>query len=473
MLTAPRSLGRLAGIEDPMAKLWQKDYEIDSLIERFTVGNDFLNDQHLILADIAGSIAHTWGLRKSGLLSEESAGRLEAALRDLARQTLAGGIVLTVSDEDCHTRIENELVAAVGEDGKRIHLGRSRNDQVMTALRLWGREVLLDIRGSLAGLAAKLLEFAEANHQIPMPGRTHMQVAMPSSVGLWAAGFAELVLDDLQLSAAAARLVDRSPLGSAAGYGVPLELNRELTAEAMGFADIIVNPIASNASRGKYEAAVLDALDQVGLDLGKFAQDLITFSLPEFGYFSLPDELTSGSSIMPQKKNPDGLELLRGRSGSLSGWAAQVKSVIRNLPSGYNRDLQDTKEPFMRGLSTALDMILVADLTVRRLRVNGDALRKGMAREIWATDEAIALVAGGLSFREAYKKVAVDPASSRVPDEKTQTAARSSLGHAGKPGFNNLKERLAKLEREVLADRDRHNSAVSNLLWPDARLRYT
>ena len=414
-----------------MAKLWQKDYQLNEFIERFTVGRDYILDLRLVTSDCVASLAHAQMLAGIGLLSAEELESLRAGLTRIIGESAKRTFVIREEDEDCHTAIENRLTADCGEAGKKIHTGRSRNDQVIAALRIYARARLLDIMGALLDLASALAEFAEKHQSTPMAGRTHMQTAMPSSVGLWAASFAELLLDDYALLDQAFALNNRSPLGSAASYGVPLPLDRELVARLLGFAGIQNNVLAVNNSRGKLESVILDALDQVGLTLSKLAQDLIIFSMPEFGYFRIPDELCSGSSIMPQKRNPDGLELLRSHSSVISAAATQIKSIIRSLPSGYNRDFQDTKEPFLRGLALAEECLHVGRLTVEKLAVDEKRLKAGFTADIFATDAALDEVEKGASFREAYRSVAVrlDELGRRDPAASIET--RTSSGTAG------------------------------------------
>jgi argininosuccinate lyase len=447
-----------------MAKLWQKSYRIDELLEEFTVGRDHILDLELGAADCAGSLAHARMLNRQGLLSDEDLGLLEPALREIARAFLHREIEIARSDEDCHTAIENRLIEKTGDAGKRIHLGRSRNDQVMTMLRLYGREYLLEIRHSLLDLIGSLEAFARHNEKVPMPGRTHMQIAMPSTVGLWAAGYAEDLMDSYQLLLTAFELFDRSPLGTAAGYGAPLHIDREYSAAQMGFPHIQNNILSVQNSRGKLEAAIASAIDQVLMCTSKMAQDLILFSLPEFGYFSLPDELCTGSSIMPQKKNPDGLELLRSRAASVGGWSAQIAGMLRSLPSGYNRDFQDSKEPFLRVLHTALPAIRIARLTIEKLSVNEDALRAAHRPEIFATDEAIRLVAGGMSFRDAYRQVGENLDKLEGYDVDDVLESRSSSGYPANLNLALLVTRIRDFREHLETDTRRHSDAISGLL---------
>ncbi len=414
-----------------MAKLWQKDYQLNELVERFTVGRDYLLDLRLVNADCVASLAHAKMLASIGLLTEAEVDSLRGGLSRIIAESTARSFVIRKEDEDCHTAIENRLTKDLGEVGKKIHTGRSRNDQVMAALRLHARSRLLDLLGAILDLSRALAEFAEKHQAVPMAGRTHMQLAMPSSVGLWAASYAELLLDDYSLVEQAFTLNDRSPLGSAASYGVPLPLDREMVARLLGFSGIQNNVLAVNNSRGKLEAVILDSLDQVGLTLSKFAQDLVLFSMPEFGYFRLPEELCSGSSIMPQKRNPDGLELLRAKSSTLSAAATQVKSIIRGLTSGYNRDFQETKEPFLRGLSLAHECLQIARLTVERLEVDEARLRAAFTPDIFATDAALEQVRAGASFRDAYRKVAANLGELAGRDPAEAIEQRTSSGNTG------------------------------------------
>ena len=441
-----------------MAKLWQKDYSFDETIERFTVGNDYELDRELAAADAIGSIAHATMLSTIGILSADDVARLTSELVAVYEDATNGRFTILRQDEDCHTAIENRLTEAVGEAGKRIHTGRSRNDQVITMVRLYAREYLIRILERLAEVAGLLLERAEGNASVPMAGRTHMQPAMPSSVGLFFAAFGEQLLDDARLVETTLELCDRCPLGSAASYGVPLPLDRELTSRLLGFAELQNNVLAVNNSRGKLEAAILDALDHIAMTLGKLAQDLIVFSLPEFGYFRLPDELCSGSSIMPQKKNPDGLELLRARSAAVSSYAMHCRSVVRSLPSGYNRDFQDTKEPLLRGLATVDTMLRVASITVEKIQVDTDRLIAGFDGEIFATDAVLDKVGKGASFRDAYREVAKNPAV--AGDAVEAIARRTSVGTPGNLGLDVGRRKVAAL-RARLAERDRR---ISNAL---------
>ncbi len=415
-----------------MAKLWQKSYDVDAVVEAFTTGRDYMLDHDLLVADALGSIAHAWMLGRIELLSAREVEGLTGALRDVLSTAAAGDFRIRPEDEDGHTAIENVLVERLGEVGKKIHTGRSRNDQVLTALRLYGRARASEIMQGILELSETMLNLAERYADQPLPGRTHMQPAMPSSLGLWFGAFGEDLLDDARLLQRAVELTDRCPLGSAASYGVPLPLDRAYVSDLLGFCDVHNNVLAANNSRGKGESMVLDALDHLGLTLAKIATDLIFFSLPEVGYVTLPPELTTGSSIMPQKKNPDVLELLRGRAASLGGYAAQIKSVIRALPSGYNRDFQETKEPFLRGLEIAAGCVSVLAHTLPAIEVHPDRIAASFQAGIFATDVVFERVKEGRSFRDAYRYVGEHLDELDARDPAAALATRQSLGSPGK-----------------------------------------
>jgi argininosuccinate lyase len=419
-----------------MGKLWQKDYTLDSLMEDFTVSNDYILDQQLVIADALASIAHARGLHQIGLLNDEELAGLEQALAQVIKLRGEDAFPITKENEDCHTAIEAYLTEQVGEAGKKIHTGRSRNDQVQTALRLWMREYSVKLCNLTGRLAQRLVDFAQLHASIPMPGRTHMQIAMPSSVGLWAASFAEELYDEAQHLMQLSWTLDQSPLGSAASYGVPLPLDRQFTAEQMGFTRVQNNVLYANNSRGKFEAMLLDSCDYIALTLSKLAQDLILFTLPEFGYFSLPKHLCTGSSIMPQKKNPDGLELARSRSALVSSCAMRVKSIIRSLPSGYNRDFQDTKEPLLAGTKATWQLVHIFLTMLDGLEVHPQALRKACTAELYATDVVLKQVLEGRNFRDTYKEVGLhlDELTTLDPDKALEE--RTSIGTTGNLGLD-------------------------------------
>ncbi len=387
-------------------KLWKKGHDVDSLIEKFTVGNDHILDAALVGYDCKASLAHAKMLAQIGVLNKNEISQLSEGLREIGRLASIGEFVIKQEDEDCHTAIENYLTEHFGEVGKKIHTGRSRNDQVLTALRLYEKEELSQIRDAAKALRDAISKRIKESGNIPLPGYTHMQKAMPSSVGMLFGAYQSALEDDLQMIDDALKIIDKSPLGSAAGYGVPaLDIDRRLTARLLGFSGVIENPIYCQNSRGKFETLLIDCLCHILMDLNKMASDLILFSMAEFGFFSLPEELCTGSSIMPQKKNPDVLELVRAQYSIVIGYSVQVKSLYGGLISGYNRDMQLSKEPVMRSIDTAKLCLHVIELVFSKLRINKEACKKAMSQELYATEEAYKLVKKGMPFREAYRQI--------------------------------------------------------------------
>ncbi len=384
-----------------MTKLWQG--KPNKKIEKFTVGHDYLLDKKLLKYDCKASIAHVKMLKKIGILSGEELEKLEKGLNDIIELDNKGKFIIKLEDEDCHTAIENYLTKKLKELGKKIHTCRSRNDQVVAAMKLYEKDEILKVKKLVLKLIGCLKKLAKKN--VVMPGYTHMQKAMPSSVKLWAESFVESFEDDLSLLDNALSVIDKNPLGTGAGYGVPLKVDKEITKNELGFKANYKNSLYVQNSRGKHEAVILNALSNVMLTLNKLASDMILFSMPEFGYFSLPDEFTTGSSIMPQKKNPDVLELVRAKYSIVLGYEFQLKNLVGNLVSGYNRDLQLTKEPLMKGVEITKDCLEIMALVVSGLKVNKENCKKAMSKELYATEKVYELVKKGKSFREAYKEV--------------------------------------------------------------------
>ncbi|MFP4613130.1 MAG: argininosuccinate lyase [Spirochaetaceae bacterium] len=447
-----------------MARLWDKGAALDERIARFTVGEDYILDRRLVPADCVAGIAHVRGLRAAEILNENEGGRLEAALRSVIADHAAGGFTVSAGDEDGHTAVENRLVAELGEVGKKVHTGRSRNDQVAVALRLYGRRALDRVAETALDLVETLLGRAAEEETTVMNGRTHMQPAMLSTFGLWLGAVAEELIDDLGRLEAAYDLLDQCPLGAAASYGVPLPLDRELTSRLLGFSRVHNNVLYAVSSRGKMESVVLDALSQVGLTLGRAAADLIFFSLPEIGYVSLPESLCTGSSIMPQKKNPDVLELVRGKTAALSGVADQVRNVVRALPAGYNRDVQETKGPFMRGLDTARACIEATDAVVSGLEVHREVMRRAIPTEVYATDAALDLVAEGVPFREAYRRIGGNPELVTAPDPQEALGRRNAVGSPGNLNLEAPRRRAVELRERLETRQRRLSEAVRDLV---------
>ena len=447
-----------------MAKLWQKNYTLDSMMEHFTVRNDYIYDRDLVLSDLIGSAAHAKGLGRIGILSSRELEDLMEGLARIAELRKQDRFEITQSDEDCHTAIEGFLTREYGDAGKKIHTGRSRNDQVQTALRIFMREALLKLLSASISFARSLIGLAEANQDVPMPGRTHMQVAMPSSVALWALSFAEEILEESDMLLSLYHVIDQSPLGSAASYGVTLPLDREYTASLMGFSRVQNNVLWANNSRGKFEAFFLDHAEYLALTVSKMAQDLMLFTLPEFGYFSLPRELCTGSSIMPQKKNPDGLELARSRTALIGSCSMRVKSIIKALPSGYNRDFQDTKEPLVEGYRSAEELVLIMTEMLEKLTVHPDALKKACVPELYATDRVMEKVLSGGNFRDSYRSVGLNLSQVEGEDPVASLSKRTSIGTTGNLGIGRDRVWLSDLTERTEVELERLGRVYSSLI---------
>jgi len=447
-----------------MAKLWDKGYAIDPEIEQFTVGEDHLLDRALVRADCLGSAAHATMLAKVGILKAAERDRLLKGLKAVLKDFAAGRFAIRPEQEDVHTAVEEYLTKKLGALGKKLHTGRSRNDQVLVDLRLWGKERLHVLAERVIALVRALAAFAKQHEFVPMPGRTHMQIAMPSSLGLWAGAWAEALLDDLELLKAAHTLTDQSPLGSGAAYGSALPLDRHVVADLLGFAKVQNNVLYCANSRGKAELATLQACAQVMVDLSRLATDLAIGSTPEFGYFRIPKELCTGSSMMPQKRNPCGLELVRAKAAAVLGAEGQIAGILRALPSGYNRDVQETKGPFMRGVEATAGSLSVMRLTFEKLEVIEENLRAGFPPEIYATDRALELVADGVPFRDAYRRVAAHLEELSDRDPVKNLKSKKLVGGPGRLGLALLTKRADAAAKWLKGVREPFQNALAKLM---------
>ncbi len=389
-------------------RLWEKGESLDAAVHRFTVGDDPAWDRHLVHWDCLGSAAHARTLSRSGLIDESELAVLLAGLAVADQQAQRGEFVIPLQLEDGHTALEAELVRFCGAAGEKIHAGRSRNDQVATAMRLFLRyhtHVWLD---GIAAFITALLERIEREGAVPMPGYTHLQPAMPSSVGLWLHAHGEAALEQMRAAWDLLDRLDACPLGTGAGYGVPLPMDRSYTATLLGFADIQRSPLDVQNSRGRMERYFA----RVGADIGgvteKFASDLLLFGTTEFGFCLLPEELTTGSSIMPNKHNPDVLELMRGFASRLRGRVLELEAIAEKLPSGYHRDLQLTKEPTIRAALDAVGVLEMARRVARGFALRPERLAAAMRPELFAAHAALARAASGTPFRTAYRAVAAE-----------------------------------------------------------------
>ena len=392
-----------------MTRLWDKGGELDETVLRYTAGEDHLLDDRLVGYDVKASIAHAGMLNAAGYLSDDDHRAIVDGLGELAVAHAAGDWSISLEEEDAHTALEQRLVARIGEAGKRVHLGRSRNDQVLAALRLYLKDAADSLRSGAEAVAAELEELDRRQGELPIPGYTHMQQAMPSSVGLWARGFAAEIRDDSEGLANSVRRMDRNPLGSAAGYGTPgLNIDRERTREALGFAGVQEPVTSVQLSRGKAEAGLAFECALLVQDLGRLATDLLLFYTQEFALAELAAEVTTGSSIMPQKRNPDALELVRGAGATAQACLLEIVGITASLPSGYQRDLQRIKAPLFRAIDLADRSCAVTCRIVRALRFNPERCKElTSAPGMRAAERANRLVVEqGLSFREAYRQVA-------------------------------------------------------------------
>lgn len=389
-------------------KLWQKNYKLNKRIEEFTVGKDYLLDQKLVKYDCIASIAHAKMLLKIKILTGVECSKIIKLLNEIILLNKKGKFKLKQSDEDCHTAIENFLVKKSGAAGKKIHTARSRNDQVLTALRLYSKDEIKKIEVLADSLISSLVLFRKKHGKTKMPGYTHMRKAMPSSAGLWAQAFIDSMKDNKKLLSSIDDLTYQSPLGSGAGYGLPIKIDRKLTAKLLGFKKVQNNPVYVQNSRTKFESSILHALSQIMFDLSKMSSDILLFSMPEFGYFEIPDEICTGSSIMPQKKNPDVLELLSAKYFQVLGYEFQIKSINSNSISGYNRGVQLTKESLMGGFETTKESLEIASLVLKKLGVSKKNCQKAMTPELFAAEKAIKLAEKGIPFRTAYGQVSAE-----------------------------------------------------------------
>ena len=421
--------------------LWQKPgIAVDARIQAFLAGDDVVLDREFFLHDIAASKVHAEGLQRIGILpADELAGMLRE-LDALAGDFRSGAFVLDERYEDGHSAIEARLTERLGDAGRRIHAGRSRNDQVLVATRLWLKDKLATLHAVCREAAGIALARAEAEMTLPLPGYTHLQRAVVSSAGMWWAGWAEAFIDDAGRATVTRDWIDANPLGSAAGYGVNLALDRDHATAALGFARMQLAPTYAQLSRGKFELAALEALGSAMLDLRRLAWDLSLFTSAEFGFVALPAQYTTGSSIMPNKRNPDVIELMRGTYASVAAARTEIEQLL-SLPSGYHRDLQVSKGALFHGFGKGLQALALLPDLLRDLQWKPGAMRAALEPSLYATDLAVELARQGMPFREAYRQAA-DPGRWEAGDPEASLAARTSPGAAGDPRLAMLRERL-------------------------------
>lgn len=442
-------------------KLWEKNFEINKEIERFTVGRDREMDLYLAKYDVLGSMAHITMLQSIGLLEKEELDSLLAELKNIYAICERGEFVIEDDVEDVHSQVEMMLTRKLGDMGKKIHSGRSRNDQVLVDLKLFTRHELMDIAEEVKVLFDELISKSNQYKDILMPGYTHLQIAMPSSFGLWFGAYAESLCDDMLFLQAAYKMTNRNPLGSAAGYGSSFPLNRTMTTELLGFDTMAYNVVYAQMGRGKTERNVAFAMASIAGTVAKMAFDACMFNSQNFSFVKLPKECTTGSSIMPHKKNPDVFELIRAKCNKIQGLPQQIMLIMNNLPVGYFRDLQIIKEVFLPAFAELKDCLQMAAYIVNKMEVRDDILDNPMYDLIFSVEEVNRLAADGMPFRDAYKKVGLDiEAGLFVPDKKLRHTHEGSIGNLCNDkiqevmsgtmnGFNF--ERMTNAERKLLA----------------------
>ena len=425
-------------------KLWSKGFEPDKLIEEFTVGRDRELDLRLAKYDVEGSMAHIRMLESIGLLQADELKILLEALEEIKATAERGEFVIEEGIEDVHSQVELMLTRKLGDVGKKIHSGRSRNDQVLVDLKLFLRDEMKNIAGHVLALFERLQKLSNEHAGVLMPGYTHLQVAMPSSFGLWFGAYAESLVDDMQLVLAAYNVANQNPLGSAAGYGSSFPLNRTMTAELLNFNNLHFNVVAAQMSRGKTERAVAYAIAALASTLGKMAMDVCLFMCQNFGFISFPDELTTGSSIMPHKKNPDVFEIMRGKCNRLQSVPNEISLLTANLPLGYHRDLQLLKDiifPATTEICSCLDM---CDFMLQNIRVNGEILSDSRYDYLFTVEDVNRLALGGMPFRDAYREVGMQV-------QRGEYKPTKEVNHTHEGSIGNLcNDKIAEKMRRVM-----------------------
>ncbi len=441
-------------------KLWEKNVQVDHEVDIFTVGKDREMDLYLAKYDVLGSMAHITMLESIGLLTKEELNVLLAELRNIYAVADRGEFIIEEGIEDVHSQVELMLTRRLGDMGKKIHSGRSRNDQVLLDLKLFTRSQIQELVELVSGLFDVLISQSNRYKDVLLPGYTHLQVAMPSSFGLWFGAYAESLVDDLQLMQAAYRICNRNPLGSAAGYGSSFPLNRQMTTDLLGFDSLDYNVVYAQMGRGKMERTVAFAMAGIAAALSKLAFDACMFNSQNFGFIKLPDQFTTGSSIMPHKKNPDVFELTRAKCNKLQGLPQQITLISNNLPSGYFRDLQIIKEVFLPAFDELKDCLRMVTHMMREVKVNEHILDDDKYSLLFSVEEVNRRVLAGMPFRDAYKQVGLDiEAGKFVPSKSVNHTHEGSIG-------NLCNEPIAAMMRSVIGSFsfERMNEAEKKLI---------
>lgn len=428
-----------------MSKLWQKEKGTEHSVEKFTVGNDRELDNQLAAFDVLGSLAHTRMLESIGLLDRQDLDQVQAGLKQIFKEIQKGEFSIEPDIEDVHSQVELLLTRRIGDAGKKIHSGRSRNDQVLVDLKLFFRSEIQQLVRNTDILFTQLIAQSEEHKDKLLPGYTHLQIAMPSSFGLWFGAYAESLADDMELMLAAWKICNKNPLGSAAGYGSSFPLNRTMTTELLGFEDLNYNVVYAQMGRGKTERILAQAMSSIAATLAKLAMDACLFINQNFAFISFPDELTTGSSIMPHKKNPDVFELIRARCNKIQALPNEIALMTTNLPSGYHRDLQLLKEnlfPAFKSLNECLEMTA---FMLQSIRIKEDILKDEKYAYLFSVDAVNAEVINGMPFREAYKKIGIEI-------EKGAFKAPANVKHIHEGSIGNLcNEQINASFREILS----------------------
>ena len=427
-------------------KLWEKNFEVNKEIERFTVGRDREMDMYLAKYDVLGSMAHITMLESIGLLEKDELEKLLAELRHVYQLCEDGKFSIEKDVEDVHSEVELMLTRKLGDMGKKIHSGRSRNDQVLVDLKLFTRHELMEVVDNVKALFDELIQKSNQYKDVLMPGYTHLQIAMPSSFGLWFGAYAEGLADDMLYLQAAWRMTNRNPLGSAAGYGSSFPLNRQMTTDLLGFDSMDYNVVYAQMGRGKMERNVAFAMATVAGTLAKMAFDACMFNCQNFQFVKLPKECTTGSSIMPHKKNPDVFELIRAKSNKLQSLPQQIMMIMNNLPGGYFRDLQIIKEVFLPAFDELNDCLRMAAYIINKMEVNDHILDNPMYDPMFSVEEVNRLAAAGMPFRDAYKKVGLEI-------EAGEFVANKTIHHTHEGSIGNLcNDKIQALMEQTMAE---------------------
>jgi len=441
-------------------KIWQKNIDVNKDIEAFTVGKDRELDLQMAAFDVLGSLAHVEMLESIGLLSAVELDQIQKELKNIYQEIAEGKFVIENTVEDVHSQVEWLLTQRIGEAGKKIHSGRSRNDQVLVDLKLYFRSCIAEMVGNTSVLFAQLIQLSNTHHDKLLPGYTHLQIAMPSSFGLWFGAYAESLVDDMEMMLAAWKICNKNPLGSAAGYGSSFPLNRTMTTQLLGFESLNYNVVYAQMGRGKTERILAQAMSAVAASLAKMAMDVCLFINQNFGFVSFPDELTTGSSIMPHKKNPDVFELIRSRCNKIQALPNEIAMMTTNLPSGYHRDLQLLKENLFPAITSLNECLEMTTFMLQNISIKDDILTDKKYAYLFSVEVVNELALKGTPFREAYKIVG-------ETIENGTFAPEMKLNHTHEGSIGNLcNEEITAMMEDVLAQFkfERTNQAIAELL---------